>query len=101
MVNEVRAIAADELWISPFRDRDAVALHFTWVDDDDLVRPALAQVEKALAPFDARPHWGKVFGIDPAVVREFHPGLAQFRALAATHDPQRRFGNDFLERFVY
>ena len=101
MVNEVRAIAADELLISPFRDRDSVALHFTWVNDDELVRPALAQVERALAPFGARPHWGKVFGMAPADVRACHPGLADFRALAATYDPHHCFGNDFLETYVY
>ncbi len=101
LVSEVRAIAADELWISPFRERDSVALHFTWVNDDDLVRPALAQVESALAPFAARPHWGKVFGMAPADVRAAHPRLADFRALAAAYDPQRCFGNAFLESYVY
>jgi alditol oxidase len=101
MVSEIRAIAADELLISPFRDRDAVALHFTWVNDDELVRAALAQVERALAPFGARPHWGKVFSMAPADVRACHPKLADFRALAAAYDPQRCFGNEFLETYVY
>ncbi|WP_375481464.1 FAD-binding protein [uncultured Jatrophihabitans sp.] len=101
MVCEVRTIAADDLWISPFHQRDTVALHFTWVDDDELVRPVVRQVEAALAGFDVRPHWGKVFEMAPDVVRAHYPRMDEFRALAAAHDPQRKFGNDFLESFVY
>jgi xylitol oxidase len=76
-------------------------LHFTWIDDDAAVRTAVTEVERALAPFDPRPHWGKVFLAEPAAVRAHYPRLGDFQALAATHDPNRRFGNDFLERFVY
>ena len=97
-VCEVRAIAADELWLSPCHGRDTVALHFTWFDDDALVQPAVAALEEALAPFDARPHWGKVFQADP---RPHYPRLAEFAALCARYDPDRRFGNDFVERYVY
>ena len=60
---EVRFIAADDLPLSPNFARDSVALHFTWHRDVGAVardtRPAL---EAALAPFGARPHWGKLFG---------------------------------------
>jgi xylitol oxidase len=98
MVCEVRTVAADELWLSPCGGRDTVALHFTWVDDDALVDAAVRGLEAALAPFDARPHWGKVFVADP---REHYPRLADFRELLDRHDPQRKFGNDFLRRFVY
>lgn len=98
---EVRTVAADELWLSPCTGRDTIALHFTWVDDDALVQPAVAAIEQALAPFDARPHWGKVFAMAPDTVRGRYPRLAEFAALAARHDPDRRFGNEFLSTFVY
>lgn len=97
-VCEVRSVAADELWLSPFRGRDTIGLHFTWVDDDALVQPAVAALEAALEPFDPRPHWGKVFRSDPA---RHYPQLGAFRELAATRDPNRRFGNAFLEQYVY
>ena len=86
-VFELRTIAADDLWLSPCGGRDSVGLHFTWVNDDARVRPVLAALEVALAPFDPRPHWGKVFGLDPAVVRARYPRLADFAALAGHHDP--------------
>ncbi len=98
MVCEVRTVAADDLWLSPCGGRDTVALHFTWVDDDALVGAAVRGVEAAFAPFGPRPHWGKVFAADP---RAHYPRLADFGALLDRHDPERKFGNDFLNRFVY
>jgi xylitol oxidase len=100
-VMEIRTIAADGLWLSPFRDRDTVALHFTWHNRDDKVQRACAAVEAALRPFDVRPHWGKVHGFTPDAVRAHVPGLEDFRALIARHDPERKFGNRFLADFVY
>ena len=97
-VCEVRTVAADSLWLSPCRDRDTVGLHFTWVDDDELVGAAVRAVEAALEPFDPRPHWGKVFTIDP---RPHYPKLAEFRSLIDRHDPNHKFGNAFLDRHVY
>src|SRR4029079_1803580 len=31
MISEVRAVAADTLWLSPCYQRDCIALHFTWI----------------------------------------------------------------------
>ena len=101
MVGEIRAIAADELWLSPFRGRDSFALHFTWVSDPSLVHEAVGRVERALEPYDARPHWAKVFRMPPEQVRAHHPQLARFAELAASYDPDRCFGNRYLETYVY
>lgn len=101
-VFELRTIAADELWLSPCHGRATVAAHFTWIGDLDAVRPALRAVEAALEPLDARPHWGKVFlAADAARFDAIYPRLNDFRKLAAAYDPERCFGNDFLDRYVY
>jgi alditol oxidase len=100
-VAEFRTIAADDLWLSPCHDRATVGLHFTWIDDDAAVHDAVTSLERALAPYDPRPHWGKVFVAEPDSVRAHYPRLDDFRALAQAHDPNRKFGNDFLDRFVY
>jgi xylitol oxidase len=99
-IAEIRTIAADELWISPCCGRDSVAMHFTWIQDDDAVAPVLAAIEEQLAPFDARPHWGKVFGTSPDVVRSLYDRLPDFSALAARHDPAGKFRNDFVDRYI-
>lgn len=100
-VAEFRTVAADDLWLSPCYERDTIGVHFTWTADDVAVLDALAQVERALEPYEPRPHWAKLFRTSPEAVRASYPRLTEFQGLAATHDPDRKFGNPFLERFVY
>ena len=100
-VFEMRTIAGDDLWLSPSRGRDSVAAHFTWHPEWDVVRPALEQVESVLAGFDPRPHWGKVF-LDRSAqeMDDLYPELPRFRALRDVMDPDRRFGNAFIEGLI-
>ena len=96
-VMEVRTVAADDLWLSPFRERDSVAVHLTWVSDQSRVRPALAALEEILAPYDPRPHWGKVFtSWDAERIAAAYPLLPRFRELAERLDPERCFTNDYV-----
>ncbi|MEV5911392.1 D-arabinono-1,4-lactone oxidase [Streptomyces chartreusis] len=93
---EVRLVAADEQWLSPAYGRDTVALHFTWVEDAAAVLPVVRRLEEALAGFEPRPHWGKVFALPAEVVRARYPRLADFRALARELDPEGKFANAFV-----
>lgn len=95
-IAEVRSVAADDLWLSMASGRDSVALHFTWVPDPRAVHDALAELEGALAPFDARPHWGKVFVTPLEQVRERYPHRADAAALVGECDPGGRFANAFV-----
>lgn len=97
-VAEIRTVAADDLWLSPAYHRDSVALHFTWRRDQPAVEGLLDRIEAALAPFRARPHWGKVFRCDAARLLDVHPELTRFARLAREWDPQRRFANAFFDR---
>jgi xylitol oxidase len=100
LVGEVRSIAADDLWLSPAYQRDSVAFHFTWVDDWTAVRPVLPLIEAALEPFEPRPHWGKLFTMDPALVAGLYPRMADFRQLVNRYDPTEKFRNQFLRTYV-
>jgi xylitol oxidase len=62
---EIRRVAADELWLSTAYRQDSAALHFTWVADPAAVLPVVTVLERQLAPFSPRPHWGKVFTTSP------------------------------------
>ncbi|MFE6281627.1 FAD-binding protein [Streptomyces sp. NPDC057877] len=93
---EIRAVAADDQWLSPAYGRDTVAAHFTWIEDTAAVVPVVRRLEAALDAFDARPHWGKVFTTPAAVLRERYPRLGDFRALAADLDPAGKFANAFV-----
>ena len=99
-VSEIRTVAADDLWLSPSYERDSVALHFTWLKDPDGVAAVLPVIEEALAPFAPRPHWGKVFAMAPDDVRAKYPRADDFRRLAAQTDPDGKFRNDFLDRYL-
>jgi xylitol oxidase len=95
-VNEMRTVAADDLWLSMNHRRDSFGLHFTWIADTAAVLPAVAALEEVLAPLDARPHWGKVFTMDPATIRSRYERFADFAALADRYDPKGVFRNDYL-----
>ncbi|MFI5932301.1 D-arabinono-1,4-lactone oxidase [Actinoplanes sp. NPDC051494] len=97
---ELRTIAADDLWLSPNYQRDTFALHFTWIADTDAVLPVVARLEEALAPLDARPHWGKVFTTAPATIRGQYERFADFAALAREYDPQGVFRNPWLNALL-
>ena len=86
-ISEIRSIAADDLWLSPSYHRDTIAIHFTWIADAAAVLPVVAAVEEQLAPFDARPHWGKIFTADAAAVAARYDRWADFERLAADFDP--------------
>ena len=64
------------------------------------VRPVVAALEDALAPLDARPHWGKVFAADAATLAERYPKVKDFIALAAKYDPNGKFRNEYLDTFL-
>jgi xylitol oxidase len=98
-MSELRTVAGDDLWLSPSYRRDSVAIHFTWVKDVRAVTPVLAAVEEQLAPFEARPHWGKLFGTAPHVVRRLYERLPDFVGLLRHYDPGGKFRNEFLDRY--
>lgn len=100
-ISEIRTVAADELWMSPSYRQDTVALHFTWVEDVHAVLPVLALLEERLAPFDARPHWGKLFTTPPEVLRSRYRRLPDFHALVRHYDPAGTFANEFLDRHLF
>jgi xylitol oxidase len=100
LVSEIRTMKADRLWLSPAYGRDTVGLHFTW-KQDEAVLDLLPVMEAALAPFDARPHWGKLFTTDAARLSELYPKLPEFRRLAARLDPNGKFRNDYLDRTIF
>jgi xylitol oxidase len=97
IVSEIRAIRADDLWLSPAQGRETVALHFTWSRDPEAVLAMVRRVEDALEPYAARPHWGKVYDrVEPA----HHPRRTDFRALAERVDPSGTFRNAMIDRVL-
>jgi len=98
-VSEIRTVAADPHWLSPAHGRDSLAFHFTWLPDARAVAPVLLRVEEALAPFDARPHWGKLSATSPGTLRASYARWEDFRALLRRLDPAGTFRNALLDQW--
>jgi xylitol oxidase len=101
IISEVRTVAADDLWMSPCYRQPCVVFHFSFKLDAPALNKFLPGLEAALAPFQPRPHWGKVFTMPPETVQARYPKLPAFRDLLNTHDPKGKFWNPFVERFVF
>ena len=99
-VSEIRTGAADEFWLSPFYRQQSVALHFTWKPLQAEVQAVLPELEELLRPFGARPHWGKLFTPSGHDWEALYPRFADFRLLAARHDPAGKFRNALLDRLL-
>jgi xylitol oxidase len=101
MISEVRTISADTLWMSPCYRQASVGIHFTWKRDWPGVQKVLPLIEEQLAPFNPRPHWGKLLTMPPAQLQSRYKRLSDFRELLRTCDPQGKFRNAFLDTYIF
>jgi xylitol oxidase len=101
LISEIRAIAADDLWMSPCYHQPCVTIHFTWKQEWPAVSKLLPVIERELAPFKARPHWGKLFTTSPAELKSIYGKLPEFIQLSKQFDPRGKFRNEFLNRNIF
>jgi xylitol oxidase len=101
LITEIRTVAADHLWMSPCYEQDCATIHFTWKPDWPAVSKLLPVIETELAPFNARPHWGKLFTTSPAKLRSIYKKMPEFVELSRRYDPQGKFRNEYLNRNIF
>ena len=96
---EVRFAAADDRWLSTAHERASayIAVHRYWRHDP---REYFDAVEAICLAHGGRPHWGKLHSLDAERLRERYPRFEEFVALRDRMDPERRFGNRYLERVL-
>jgi xylitol oxidase len=58
-------------------------------------------IETELAPFKARPHWGKLFTTSPAQLKSIYEKLPEFIQLSKEYDPRGKFHNEFLNTNIF
>lgn len=100
-ITEVRTIAADNLWMSPYYQQPSVSIHFTFKPNWEAVQKLLPQIEEALAPYNVRPHWGKLFRMAPAILQSRIKKLDIFKTLLKDFDPEGKFKNAFIDRNLF
>jgi xylitol oxidase len=86
--------------MSPQYGQAGVALHFTWTREPAAVARVLVELEAALAPFEPRPHWGKLFLAGAAALAPRYERRADFVRLAQRLDARGAFRNDWLDARV-
>jgi alditol oxidase len=101
LISEIRTIAADDLWMSPCYKQPSVTIHFTLKPDWPAVSQLLPVIERELAPFHARPHWGKLFTVSPERFKANYEKLPDFIELSKKYDPHGKFRNDFLNKNIF
>ncbi|HXB34713.1 MAG TPA: D-arabinono-1,4-lactone oxidase [Puia sp.] len=100
-ITEIRCIDADDCWMSPCFHQPSTTIHFTWQPDWPAVSRLLPLIEAQLAPFDARPHWGKLFTMSHRRLAALYPKLPEFQHLLREYDPKGKFRNDFLNTNIF
>jgi alditol oxidase len=101
MITEIRTIAADNLWMSTAYKQDSVAIHFTWKQHTPEVMKLITMIEAELAPFQYRPHWGKLFSITPKDLHSRYEKYDDFMKLIKEYDPTGKFRNPYLDLNIY
>jgi L-gulono-1,4-lactone dehydrogenase len=96
---EVRVAAADDLWLSTGygRQNAYVAVH-QYVRTP--CRDYFDAVEAVLRSAAGRPHWGKLHTLGAAALAGRYPRYADAVRLRASVDPERRFGNGYVDRVL-
>jgi FAD-linked oxidoreductase len=96
---EVRVAAADDIPLSTAAGRDSayLAVH---VHRSEPHEAYFGAIEAVMRDLDGRPHWGKLHTRTAGDLRPAYPGFDAFVALRDRLDPERRFGNAYLERVL-
>ena len=100
-ISELRTIDADNLWMSTCYQRPSMTIHFTFKPEWPAVKQLLPMIEAQLAPFDARPHWAKLFTVPPSRLKALYVKLPDYQELLKQYDPRGEFRNEFMNTNIY
>jgi len=93
---EVRRIASDDAWLSPFQGgaRGSVAVHTHYKDDFAFLYEL---IEPIFRRHGGRPHWGKLHTLKDQQLAALYPRWEDFLKVRAELDPQGRMLNPYLK----
>lgn len=93
---EVRIVAPDDAWLSPFYQREAgsIAVHAYYREDHAFF---FSLIEPILRKFGGRPHWGKMNTLTARDFAELYPRWNDAAEVRRALDPQGRMLNSYLK----
>lgn len=94
---EFRYVKGDDIWLSPFYQRDSVSISIHQFYKQDY-HAIFDLVEPILQKYQGRPHWGKLHSMSAASLRELYPKWDDFMVLRQQLDPQQKWLNPYLKQ---
>ena len=93
---EVRVIAADDAWLSPFygRESGSIAVHAYYREEHDFF---FSIVEPIFRRHGGRPHWGKLHSLKAPDLALLYPRWKEAGEVRRALDPEGRMLNDYLK----
>jgi FAD-linked oxidoreductase len=93
---ELRRIAPDDAWLSPFQggERGSIAVHCYYKDEYEFL---FTLIEPILRRHGGRPHWGKLNSLKTADFAALYPRWKDFADMRRQLDPQGRMLNPYLK----
>ncbi|MAY63935.1 MAG: oxidoreductase [Rhizobiales bacterium] len=94
---EVRAVKADDFWLSPFYRRRtcSIAIHHDAKQDP---KAFFAAAEPIFRKYAGRPHWGKLHSLRERDFAEIYPRWNDAMEIRRDLDPDNRFVSPYLAR---
>jgi FAD-linked oxidoreductase len=92
---ELRRIAADDAWLSPFNGgpRGSVAVHCYYKDDYKFL---FELIQPIFLKHGGRPHWGKLHSLKAPQLANLYPDWNAFQAVRRRLDPQGKMLNPYM-----
>ena len=92
---EVRTVAPDQFWLSPFYNRPtcSIAIHHDAASDP---LPFMQAAEPIFRRYGGRPHWGKMHSLKAADFKKLYPRWDDAMAVRRDIDPQNRFVSPYM-----
>jgi FAD-linked oxidoreductase len=96
---EIRSIAQDDAWLSPFygRESGSLAIHAYYKDD---YQRLFGAVEPILRRHGGRPHWGKLHSLKARDLAPLYPRWKEAMEVRRSLDPEGRFLNQYLRELL-
>ena len=97
---EFRFVKGDDIWLSPFYQRDSISIS---VHQYIKQNPKLLfdEIEPILQRYQGRPHWGKMHSLNAGQLRMLYPKWDDFMQLRERLDPEKKFLNPYLQQLFY
>ena len=92
---EVRYVKGDDVWLSPFYQRDSMSIAVHRFHSEDY-RPLFNAVEPIFRKYGGRPHWGKINSVTRAQFAQMYPRWEAFVEVRQQLDPSAKFLNPYL-----